>query len=98
MRLRFLIPLMVLGTLYAQPALPPTYGVQTRFNTGQDIVPSFDGWFRNADGTFTMVFGYMNRNYQEEPIAPAGADNKAEPGPTDQGQPPFFPARRHAAF
>jgi hypothetical protein len=84
------------GLAYAQSTLPPTYGVQTRFNTGQDIVPSFDGWYRNADGTYTMVFGYMNRNYQEEPIIAAGTDNKVEPGPVDQGQPTFFLPRRHA--
>ena len=97
MLVRLLLPLAVAGVLCAQPAtLPPTYGVQTRFNTGQDVVPSFDGWFRNADGTFTLVFGYMNRNYVEEPIIAPGADNKVEPGPADQGQPTFFLPRRHA--
>jgi hypothetical protein len=76
--------------------LPPTYINQTKFNSGQDVVPSFDGWMRNPDGTFTMVFGYMNRNYEEEPIIAAGPDNKVEPGPVDQGQPTFFLPRRHA--
>ena len=85
------------GVLCAQSAtLPPTYGVQTRFNTGQDVVPSFEGWFRNTDGTYTMVFGYMNRNYQEEPVIAVGPDNKVEPGSVDQGQPTFFLPRRHA--
>jgi hypothetical protein len=59
-------------------------------------VPSFDGWLRNADGSFTMVFGYMNRNYEEELAISAGADNKVEPGPADQGQPTYFLPRRHA--
>lgn len=76
--------------------LPPTAISQTKFNSGQDVVPSFDGWLRNPDGTFTMVFGYMNRNYQEEPLIPAGQDNRVEPGPADQGQPTFFLPRRHA--
>jgi hypothetical protein len=43
-----------------------------------------------------MVFGYMNRNYEEELAIPAGADNKLEPGPADQGQPTYFLPRRHA--
>ena len=43
-------------------SLPQTDIPQTQFSRGQDVVPSFDGWLRNADGTFTMVFGYFNRN------------------------------------
>ena len=75
---------------------PPTYIPQTKFTRGQDVVPSFDGWLRNADGTFTMVFGYMNRNYEEEVIVPTGPDNKIEPGMPDQGQPTYFLPRRRA--
>src|ERR1051326_751239 len=77
-------------------SLPQTYIPQTKFTHGQDVVPSFDGWLRNPDGTFTMVFGYMNRNYEEELSIPAGPDNKLEPGLPDQGQPTYFLPRRHA--
>jgi hypothetical protein len=75
---------------------PPTYIPQTKFSSGQDVVPSFDGWLRNADGSFTMVFGYMNRNYEQELAIPAGADNQVSPGAADQGQPTYFLPRRHA--
>lgn len=82
--------------LAAQPQFP-TAIPQTKFNSGQDIVPSFDGWLRNADGTYTFVFGYLNRNYKEELVIPAGPDNKVEPGTAlDQGQPTYFLPRRHA--
>ncbi len=81
---------LIASVAWAQAALPPTYGVQTRFNSGQDIVPSFDGWYRNADGTYTMVFGYLNRNYQEEPIVAVGADNKVEPGRWIRASRPSF--------
>jgi hypothetical protein len=89
---------MVLGLMHAAMAQipPPTYIPETKFSTGQDVVPSFDGWLRNADGTFTFVFGYMNRNYKEELAIPAGADNKLEPGLPDRGQPTYFLPRRHA--
>jgi hypothetical protein len=60
------------------------------------VVPSFDGWLRNSDGSFTMVFGYLNRNYEEELATPAGADNQVSPGAADQGQPTYFLPRRHA--
>jgi hypothetical protein len=76
--------------------LPPTYVPQEKFNSGQDVVPSFDGWLRNPDRTFTMVFEYMNRNYQEELALPTGEANRVEPGPPDQGQPTHFLPRRHA--
>jgi hypothetical protein len=66
---------------------------QTRFATGQNVVPVYEGWEPNADGTFTMVFGYLNRNYEEEVDVPVGPGNSFEPG-ADQGQPTHFYARR----
>jgi hypothetical protein len=67
---------------------------QTRFASGQNVVPVFEGWERNADGSFNMVFGYMNRNYEEQLEVPVGPNNKIEPGPADQGQPEHFYRRR----
>ena len=61
-----------------------------KYNSGANVVPEFDGWERNPDGTFNMVFGYMNRNYIEEPVIPIGGDNNIEPGGPDQGQPTYF--------
>jgi hypothetical protein len=69
-------------------------GAQIRYEAGQDVAPVFEGWERNADGTFSMVFGYMNRNYEEQVDIPIGPNNKIEPGPSDQGQPAHFYARR----
>ena len=77
----------------AQPPAP-TYIPQTKFSTGQDVQPVFEGWLHNADGTFTMVFGYFNRNWEEELAIPAGPDNKLEPGAPDRGQPTYFLPRR----
>lgn len=67
---------------------------QERWNRGQNVQPVFEGWERNADGSFTMVFGYLNRNYEEQPIIPVGPDNLFEPGPADRGQPTHFYNRR----
>jgi hypothetical protein len=63
---------------------------QVRYERGQDVVPVFEGWERNADGTINMVFGYMNRNYEEEVDIPVGPDNMIAPGLVDQGQPGHF--------
>ncbi len=87
---------LVILPMFAQPNFP-TAIPQTKFNSGQDVVPSFDGWIHNKDGTITFVFGYLNRNYKEEVVLPPGPDNKVEPGNAqDQGQPTFFLPRRHA--
>ena len=66
---------------------------QTRFATGQNVVPVYEGWEHNADGSFTMVFGYLNRNYDEELDIPVGPSNSFDPG-VDQGQPTHFFTRR----
>ena len=72
---------------------------QIRYNSGQNIVPVFEGWEKNADGTFNLVFGYMNRNYQEEPEVPIGPNNGFSPGPADRGQPThFYPRRQQFMF
>src|SRR5580692_8135964 len=96
-------PILLASTLLAAIAsaqtIPPTYIPQTHLDSGQDVVPSFDGWLHNSDGTYTFVFGYMNRNYKEEVVIPAGPDNKIDAAPNgqaDQGQPTYFLPRRHA--
>jgi len=72
----------------------PTAIPQTKFVSGQNVVPYFEGWIRNADGSFDLVFGYFNRNWQEELAIPAGPDNRFEPGAPDRGQPTYFLPRR----
>ena len=72
---------------------------QIRYNSGQNVVPVYEGWEKNPDGTFNLVFGYMNRNYKEEPEIPIGANNSFSPGPADQGQPThFYPRRQQFMF
>jgi hypothetical protein len=42
-----------------------------------------------------MIFGYMNRNWEEELDIPVGGDNFFTPGPADRGQPTHFLPRRN---
>src|SRR5436190_1030387 len=74
----------------------PTQISQTKFDSGQDVVPVYEGWIRNPDGTFDLVFGYFNRNFKEELAIPAGPGNMIEPGGPDRGQPTYFLPRRQA--
>jgi hypothetical protein len=79
---------------FAQSPQLPTAIPQTKFDSGQNVVPVYEGWIRNPDGTFDLVFGYFNRNYKEELAIPAGPGNMIEPGGPDRGQPTYFLPRR----
>jgi hypothetical protein len=67
---------------------------QERFTHGQNVVPSYEGFEVNPDGSFNLVFGYLNRNYEETLDIPIGPENNIEPGGPDQGQPTHFLTRR----
>ena len=54
---------------------------------GESLHPAYEGWWPNPDGSFTMFFGYMNPNWEEEFDVPIGPENTIEPGGPDQGQP-----------
>ena len=70
-----------------------------RYDRGLDISPTFDGWEANSDGTFSMYFGYYNRNAEEEVDIPLGPENSFDVGGSDQGQPThFYPGRRWFVF
>jgi hypothetical protein len=64
-----------------------------KYNTGQSVQPIFEGWTKQADGSYQFYFGYLNRNHVEEVPVPVGAENRIEPGGPDRGQPTYFYAR-----
>lgn len=78
---------------YAQPV--SELQLHIRYNSGQEVVPIFEGWERVPDGSFNMVFGYLNRNHVEEVSVPVGPQNGFEPGPADRGQPGYFYTREN---
>jgi hypothetical protein len=74
-----------------------TGAAQTRYMylKGETVSPAYEGWWPNDDGSFTMFFGYMNSNWEEEFDVPVGPDNNIEPGGPDHGQPTHFYPRRN---
>jgi len=62
--------------------------------TGLGVSPTFEGWYQNPDGTYTLSFGYFNRNTEESLTIPVGAMNNVSPGAADQGQPTYFAPNR----
>jgi len=74
--------------------LPTEMATRRRAN-GADVAPVYEGWEPNPDGTVTMYFGYLNRNYQEQLDIPVGPNNSFDPAPQDRGQPTHFFVNRH---
>ncbi len=57
---------------------------------GQSITAAYEGWFPNADGTFSILIGYYNRNLKQDLEIPVGPNNRIEPSGPDRGQPTHF--------
>ncbi|MEO8098143.1 MAG: hypothetical protein ABI811_10615 [Acidobacteriota bacterium] len=68
--------------------------VQPTQESGQSVTPAYEGWFANPDGTFSILFGYFNRNTKQELDIPVGPANRIEPSGPDRGQPTHFLTRR----
>ena len=80
----FAVLLFFCALLNAQLPLEPAH------DAGSSITGAFEGWFTNADGSFSLVLGYFNRNTRQELDIPVGPNNRIEPGGPDQGQPTHF--------
>ena len=85
--------LLMLGTPLEAQQLPfaqrPLNEMSLR-PSGQPVIPLFDGWFENADGTYSLCFGYFNLNTDEALDVPLGPDNAVEPIRFDGMQPTHF--------
>ena len=66
------------------------FEVQLLRPTGGPVVPIFEGWYRNPDGTFELSFGYFNVNTEETLEVPLGPDNFIAPAEFDGRQPTRF--------
>jgi hypothetical protein len=69
------------------------------YSKGQPISAAYEGWEVDPDGSKYFIFGYENKNWEEEIDLPVGPDNGFQPGPPDRGQPThFFPRRNRYVF
>jgi hypothetical protein len=71
------------------------YAQSLSYNSGQPVAPAYEGWEEGADRVKYFLFGYMNRNWEEELNVAVGAENAFSPGPSDRGQPTHFLPRRN---
>lgn len=90
---------LCLALAFAALSVPAPLGAQLPFSSikssGQTVTPAFEGWYRNPDGSFSLSFGYLNRNSEEVVDIPIGPNNFVTPGNQNQGQPTEFQPRRH---
>jgi hypothetical protein len=78
-----LISASILDAQLPRPLIPlPEEGLR--------VVPFFDGWYANTDGSVTFSFGYSNLNTKLVEI-PLGPDNFIVPKEYDGRQPTSFP-------
>ena len=97
-RPRSLIVPMLLAI--AIPTVTPTVEAHAQLSlapsspSGQTVTPVFEGWYRNKNGSYSLSFGYYNRNTVEQMEVPIGSDNFVAPGAANQGQPSSFAPRR----
>jgi hypothetical protein len=80
--------LLTMGTAAGQLPLEPAR------ESGQSVTPAYEGWFKNADGTISLLVGYYNRNQTQILDIPIGPNNHIDPGGPDQGQPTHFLTHR----
>jgi len=65
------------------------------YSRGQNISPAYEGWEEDAQGNKFFLFGYMNRNWEEEIDVAVGPDNGFNLSNPDLGQPTHFLPRRN---
>ena len=83
-----MVTLVSVGSTAGQLPLEPAR------QSGQSVTPAYEGWFKNADGTFSLLAGYYNRNQTQTLDIPVGPNNRIEPGGPDRGQPTHFLTHR----
>ena len=95
---------LLLGGTLSGPAAVDAQGpegrwpLQPRSSIDRVIAPFLEGWYANEDGTYTLSFGYLNRNEEAVEI-PLGDGNLLEPAQFDGGQPTtFLPGRHRGVF
>jgi hypothetical protein len=98
---RLLFPAFYAGALIAvgASARAEQLPMEPAHNSGQSITGAYEGWFKNPDGSFSLLFGYYNRNLKQDMDIPVGPENRIEPGGPDRGQPThFLPNRQWGVF
>ncbi len=77
-----------------RPALPSAPWERRVVDTGLPVSPFFEGWYENPDGTYTLSFGFFNRNREQTLQLPHGPANHLSVVGFEGRQPTIFPPGR----
>ena len=77
-----------------RPQLPSAPWERRVVDAGLPVTPFFEGWYENPDGSYTLSFGFFNRNRAETLRIPHGPDNFVSLTEQDGRQPNIFPPGR----
>jgi hypothetical protein len=58
--------------------------------SGQPVIPIFEGWFPGREGGRDLCFGYFSLNLEEARTIPVGPENHVRPARLDGAQPTHF--------
>ncbi len=95
------ISMLLVGPVAAQqiPLSRQTWSAEVIRPRGQPVIPLFDGWFPNSDGTKTLCYSFFNLNTEQALTIPAGANNYLSDGRFEAQLPTHFdplpPRYRH---
>lgn len=91
--IRLLLGVIVVAMSSMIPAMaqtPPPRPLSLNTPTGLPVLPIMEGAYDNADGSFTVSFGYHNRNTDQALDIPIGPNNFIEPEQFNGMQPTHF--------
>ncbi|HXY72908.1 MAG TPA: hypothetical protein VEM41_10210 [Actinomycetota bacterium] len=82
---------IAISVVFASPAFAATVDCSTTYTSAecQQVTPTVQCVWTNADGSHTAAFGYVN-NAADDILVNVGAGNRMDPG-TNLGQPTFLP-------
>jgi len=101
------LSLLYVGGLHGQEGTAEI-DLNTMYLKDQSVVPAYEGWWQNEDGTYDLFYGYMNLNWEQELDVTVGPDNYFafvdpasgdrpvyDPSVADRGQPTHLYPRRN---
>lgn len=88
------ITVLTSGVLVLAGQVPAQLPLEPVRDSGASVTGAFEGWYKNTDGSISILVGYFNRNQKQTLDIPVGPDNHIDPGGPDQGQPTHFLPRR----
>jgi hypothetical protein len=76
-----LLPLVLFGPLVSGQQIDlnnQIWSVNVIRDSGQAVIPLYDGWYPNEDGSRTICYGYFNMNTEQSLDVPPGENNYLE--------------------